>query len=312
MSKFKIILLSWHIIRLLFLSCLVSIGNSVYIAASIPTTNIDEPTTHMDEQKGHIDDEKVNVTSVFYDLYIPSAESGSRDITTKDNVYNFVFKLLSFLNYTICQCYIFHHGGYICPFFGDWKDRITSIFTFPYYNFFPMYRYGLLSKLPFNSSNNLYLGVTDPLFVGGILGRIIGIFFGRIEIVYDMSTFMPDFLKNRVTFTCISFRALLLFLIHEGVSYYVCDLECIRRRKYVTKHKGYCFFNPDIVLNFILLEVKILEYLYVQIPLWDVVESTLSLGKKILQKKVKVDGKNEKDDGYHSLDLIEQGNDNNY
>ena len=37
-----------------------------------------------------------------------------------------------------------------------------------------MYRYGLLSKLPFNSSNNLCLGVTDPLFVGGILGRIIG------------------------------------------------------------------------------------------------------------------------------------------
>ena len=174
MSKFKIILLSWHIIRLLFLSCLVSIGNSVYIDASIPTTNIDEHTTHMDEQKGHIDNEKVNVTSVFYDLYIPSAESGYRDITTKDNVYNFVFKLLSFLNYTICQCSIFHNGGYICPFFGDWKDRITSIFTFPYYNFFPMYRYGLLSKLPFNSSNNLCLGVTDPLFVGGILGRIIG------------------------------------------------------------------------------------------------------------------------------------------
>ena len=227
MSMFKRILFSWHITRLLFLSCLVSIGNSVYASSNHINTEPSEMgkevittetiemgkegiNTETIKREMPINDENFKGTSVFYKLYIPSYKSKSRDITTKNNVYNFVLKLLSFLKYTSFTRY--PHFNCDLPFFGDWKDRITRIFIFPYYNFFPMYRCSLLSKLPFNSSNNLYLGVTDPLFVGGILGRIIGIFFGRIEIVYDMSTFMPDFLKNRVTFTCISFRPLLFFL----------------------------------------------------------------------------------------------------
>jgi len=75
-----------------------------------------------------------------------------------------------------------------------------------------MKRCNIFSWLPLNSKNNIYLGISDLCFAdGGIDGKIMGGFLGRVALVWGLSSVL-NYQKDRLLFTLVGVRPLWLIL----------------------------------------------------------------------------------------------------